>query len=119
MRKEALEQVLGRTIAELSECLTDQGQRDLRQTRLTEMEDEVGAVGDELIRRLLTAVLERQAGQTAETQGCPRCGGPLAIQSDQATPLQTRRGKVHWRQPVRRCGACRRDFFPSGESTRL
>ena len=48
MRQEALQQTLARCVADLSACLTDQGARDLRETRLTEMEDEFGGVADPL-----------------------------------------------------------------------
>ena len=48
MRQEALQQALEWSVADLSACLTDQGARDLRGTRLTEMEDELGGVADPL-----------------------------------------------------------------------
>ena len=119
MRQEALQQVLERCVAELSACLTDQGTRDLRGTRLTDMEDELGTLTDQLVRQLLPALLRQQAEQFADAECCPRCGGALDEKPDQTTPLETRRGRVHWKQPVRRCQACRRDFFPSGQSAGL
>lgn len=119
MRQEALQGVLERCVAELSACLTDSGTRDLRETRLTEMEDELGAVADQLVRQVLPALLRQQAGQVADSGVCPRCGEPLEEKPDQTTLLQTRRGRVHWKQPARRCNKCRRDFFPSGQSAGL
>ena len=119
MRQEALQQVLERCVAELSACLTDHGTRDLRQTRLTEMEDELGVVADQLVREVLPALLRQQASQGADSGMCPQCGEPLDEKPDQTTPLLTRRGRVHWKQPVRRCNRCRRDFFPSGQSVGL
>ncbi|OYV85691.1 MAG: hypothetical protein B7Z73_13080 [Planctomycetia bacterium 21-64-5] len=84
------------------------------------MEDEACEVADELVRQLLPNLLRRQAAQVAdETECCPRCGGALDEKPDRTTPLATRRGRVHWKQPVRRCEACRRDFFPSGQSVGL
>jgi transposase len=120
MRQEALQQVVQRCVSELETCLTESGTRDLRATGLAEMEDELCQVADELVRQLLPTLLRRQATQVAEgAECCPRCGGALDEKPDRTTPLETRRGRVSWKQPVRRCKTCRRDFFPSGESPRL
>ena len=119
MRQEAVQQTLARCVAELSACLTDQGTRDLRETRLTEMEDEVCGMADQLVRQVLPALLRQQAEQVADAECCPQCGGALDEKPDQTTPLETRRGRVHWKQPTRRCKTCRRDFFPSGQSSGL
>lgn len=119
MRQEALQKTLQRCGGELAACLTDQGARDFRETRLSELEDELGDVADQLVGQVLSTLLRQQAEQVAEAVCCPRCGGVLDEKLDQTTPLQTRRGRVHWKQPVRRCPACRRDFFPSGQGTGL
>ena len=119
MRQEAVRQALERAVVDLSECLTDRGTRDLRATRLADMEDELCTLADQMVLQLMPALLHRQAQQVADADVCPRCGGALDEQPDQTRLLQTRRGRVHWKQPVRRCPACRRDFFPSGQGAGL
>ena len=119
MRQEALRETLERCVAQLAACLTDQGTRDFRETRLTDMEDELGKVANQLVQQVLPVLLRQQGEQVADAACCPRCGGILDEKPDQTTPLQTRRGRVHWKQPVRRCNTCRRDFFPSGQGTGL
>lgn len=119
MRQEAVLQWMKRTVDDLSACLTEQGRRDLRETQFSELEDEVCAAADLLVRQVLPVMLRQQAAQVVDGHDCPRCRGALDDKPDQTTSLETRRGRVHWRQPVRRCKTCRRDFFPSGESTGL
>jgi uncharacterized protein with PIN domain len=113
MSSNAIEETLERVVEEFGRVLLEEGKRDLRETRLTEMEDEMDEVGLELIRRLLSKMLALQAEQTAEAQRCPRCRESLTERPSEPKPLLVRRGKIHWQQPVRRCESCRRDFFPS------
>jgi uncharacterized protein with PIN domain len=113
MASKEMEAAMDRTVEEFGQLLLEGGKRDLRATRLTEMEDETDEIGLELIRRLLAKTLALQAEQAAEVECCPRCGGALTEKEDEEKPLMMRRGKVQWQQPVRRCTTCRRDFFPS------
>lgn len=119
MRQGAIQETLQRCAAELAACLSEQGSRDFRDTRLSELEDELCEAADLLVRQILPVLLRQQAQQVRDGEGCPQCGGRLDEKPDQTTSLETRRGRVHWKQPVRRCQACRRDFFPSGQSTWL
>lgn len=98
--------------------LTDGGGRDLSATRLTEMEDEVYGLLDRLGGQM-QALLQHQAEEICEVEKCPGCGGPLEARPPQTKTLRLKRNEVCWRQPVLRCGRCRRDFFPSGEGARL
>lgn len=99
--------------------LTDGGGRDLSATRLTEIEDEVYGLLDRLGGQMLQALLQHQAEEICEVEKCPGCGGPLEARPPQTKTLRLKRNEVCWRQPVLRCGRCRRDFFPSGEGARL
>jgi len=108
-----------RTVAQVSQALldelTEKGTRDLTATRLSQIEEAVYGLVDEVTERVVRGVLEDQAGQSKAIDTCPRCGGGFEDQEDQAKSLKLRRGQVEWQQPVKRCPRCRRDFFPSGE----
>lgn len=99
------------TLALLEE-LTEQGTRDLTTMRLSDIEDEVYGVVDTVGKRLVRGLLEDQARQD-QAETCPDCGGGLQDKPPEEKSLTLRRGDVAWKQPVKRCGACRRDFFPS------
>jgi uncharacterized protein with PIN domain len=110
------EELLSGLVKASVQGVTEGGQRDLSTTRLEEMEDEVYRLADELSAQVLKALLQQQAEQADASESCPCCGKALEPKEPQPKTLQLRRGKVHWRQPVRRCKQCRRDFFPSGGS---
>lgn len=119
MRQEAREEALRHCVSVLAAYVTADGTRDFRETRLTQMEEELGEAADVLVREVLATVLRQQPEQVATDCVCPRCGGVLEEKPPAQTPLLTRRGPVHWLQPVRRWPACRRDFFPSGQGVGL
>jgi len=98
---------------ELMDELTDHGCRDLSELRMTELESEVCELVDAITRRTIQGVLEAQT-QACAMKNCPQCGQPLEDKPSQKKTLLTLRGEVTWEQPVKRCTACRCDFFPSG-----
>jgi uncharacterized protein with PIN domain len=110
------EDVIQRLAAELTSALTENGQRDLRECRLADLEAEVMEASTRVARAALTGALQDQGKQVPAAECCPGCGGPLVSKPPQTKALKTQSGRVAWRQAVQRCPACRRDFFPSDES---
>jgi hypothetical protein len=108
--------VIQRLAKELRSALTEDGRRDLRECRLVDLETEVLEASTRLVRATLTRALHDQAEQVGTAECCPSCRGPLATKPPQTKALKTQAGRVGWQQPVQRCPACRRDFFPSDES---
>jgi len=98
---------------ELIDELTDGGRRDLSQLRMDDLESEVYDLVDAITQRAVRGVLEEQV-HSCEFSHCPRCHGKLEDKPPQKKTLTTGRGDVTWNQPVKRCTACRCDFFPSG-----
>jgi uncharacterized protein with PIN domain len=112
--------VMDRCVRELREVLKGVNLDELKDKPWNELERPAVEAGDWVGRKLLQALLERQADDVSrEAETCPACGGTLERRPDEPQPLQTRRGWVSWQQPVRRCPRCRRDFFPSGASSGL
>lgn len=105
-------------IAQISQELLDEltagGTRDLTEVNLSQMEREAHEAADRVTQRLLQGMLEDQASQ-ARADCCPCCQGPLKDQPPDERPLILQRCQVQWKQPVKRCPKCRRDFFPSGD----
>lgn len=98
---------------ELIEELTDHGRRDLSQLRMEDLESEAYELVDAITRRAVRGVLEEQV-RACEMSNCPQCGRELDDKPPEEKTLTTQRGEVTWNQPVKRCKACRCDFFPSG-----
>ena len=102
---------------ELIELLTDGGRRDLRQLRMDDLEEEVYGLVDEITQRTLRGVVEDQAQVCpSDWVNCPKCGQVLVDKPPEEKSLLSQRGEIVWRQPVKRCTACRCDFFPSSQS---
>jgi uncharacterized protein with PIN domain len=107
--------VVDRCVRDLREVMKGSNLEQLKDKRWNELEGPAVEAGDLVAQQLLQALLEEQAGEVGKaTAVCPVCGAALEVKPDESQPLQTRRGWVSWRQPVRRCPRCRRDFFPSG-----
>ena len=98
---------------ELMDELTDHGRRDLSQLRMDDLEREAYELVDAITRRAVRGVLEDQV-HACEMTHCPQCGRELEDKPPEEKTLTTQRGEVTWNQPVKRCLACRCDFFPSG-----
>ena len=113
------EDVIQRLAKELKSVLTENGQRDLRECRLADLEAEVLEASTRVARATLTGALHDQAQQVPAAACCPACQGPLESKPPQTKTLKTQAGCVTWQQTVQRCPACRRDFFPSGPGAGL
>ena len=89
-------------------------------TKMTELEDVVVAIREQLSERMLADALARQA-ETAEPKPaaydqCPSCGGAVEpSREDEPRLVQTRGGEAAWSEPQGYCRQCRRSFFPSVE----
>jgi hypothetical protein len=77
---------------------------------------ELEAAGHRLGRAVAQATTERLAAARAERltepQPCPTCGQVCAV-THRERELETVDGPIELAEPVCRCSACRRDFFPS------
>ena len=100
--------------------LTESGQlADLGNADLDAIENEVIDSVDAITRDVISKLLGQQSDQTEPPKCCPKCGGALCEKPSQGRSMQSRRGRVHFKCDVFRCEACRLDFFPSVQNTRL
>lgn len=74
---------------------------------------------DQLTRDVISKLLGKQAQLVEIPPNCPRCGAKLCPKPSQGRSLESRRGSVHFKTNVAHCEACRLDFFPSVQSSRL
>ena len=120
MCSQRLDAALQKCVGELRAVLREEGLDELAAKRWDDLEGPATDVGDTLTRKLLQMLLAEQAEEMDQSpEACSHCGTRFVPKPDQARRLQTRRGHVHWKQPVRRCTKCRRDFFPSGQGIGL
>lgn len=93
-------------------------------TKLTEIEDTLLALRQQLSENMLAEALQRQADaeKPQELTCCPGCGRETQSEpqkpdksNKQAEPrcLQTRTGEAQWHEPKSYCCKCRQAFFPS------
>ena len=115
MLPDEVQSVMDKCVRDLCAALVEVKFDQLKDKRWNELEGPAVEAGDWVGRELLKALLEKQGADVSrEADVCPLCGAPLETRPDEPQPLQTRRGWISWRQPVRRCPRCRRDFFPQG-----
>jgi uncharacterized protein with PIN domain len=108
------EDLVRRVSAMLLDELTDGGKRDLSTMRLGDLENEVFGLADQISKGVAERLLQGQAEQTSQKKRvCACCQGELVPKPARQRTLQLRRGEARWAEPVWRCPACRRDFFPS------
>lgn len=87
-------------------------------TTLEELEELVVQLGQDFSRRLLRAILQKQADQPtpSEREHCPQCQSSDKLDDpDDPEPriVTTRVGDAEWSEPKQYCRRCRRNFFPS------
>jgi hypothetical protein len=86
----------------------------------TEREDRACEVTDGLARWLMQEHLAQdQATDPGVEVDCPICGGPVRYALPEQAEREvrefvTRRGKIEYERAARRCGRCRKVFFPPG-----
>jgi len=69
-------------------------------------------MGRAVIEGAIQEVLQKQSQRLGDRQPCPGCGQACRVDKKPRT-VQVRGGTVGYDEPVCRCPACRRDFFPS------
>jgi hypothetical protein len=100
--------------------LMESGQlADLGNASLEAIENETIDSIDAITREVISKLLGKQADQTEPPKCCPKCGGELCEKLSQGRSMESRRGRVHFKCNVFHCEACRLDFFPSVQNTRL
>ncbi len=88
------------------------------QPDLSQIEDEVLALREELGESMLHAILAAQeAEQPAAVPSCPQCGQPLEAKGHRPHQTVTRVGEVTLSREYYYCPACQRGFFPPGSAT--
>ena len=88
-------------------------------TKFSRIEADALEVGRELSR----LIMQQAVGEQAQRVPSPALedadsGESAAVIGTQPTVIETTAGEVQWKQPKTRLSQARRDFFPSGESTR-
>lgn len=69
-------------------------------------------MGRAVIEGAIQEILQKQSQRLGDHQPCPECGQSCLVDKRPRT-IQVRGGSVVYDEPVCRCPACRRDFFPS------
>jgi len=69
-------------------------------------------VGQAVIKGIIEEVLKNQLQLLGDHQPCPQCARACAVETEPRA-IQGRGGTIQYDEPVCRCPACRRDFFPS------
>jgi hypothetical protein len=69
-------------------------------------------MGQAVIEGAIQEILRKQSQRLGDHQPCPECGRASPVDKRPRT-IQVRGGAVTYDEPVGRCPACRRDFFPS------
>jgi hypothetical protein len=69
-------------------------------------------MGRAVIEGAIQEILRAQSQCLGDHQPCPQCGRACLLDKRPRT-IQVRGGTVAYDEPVGRCPACRRDFFPS------
>ena len=69
-------------------------------------------MGQAVIEGAVQEILRKQSQRLGDHQPCPTCGRACPVDKQPRT-IQVRGGTVAYDEPVCRCPACRRDFFPS------
>lgn len=88
-------------------------------TKFSQIETESLEVGRELSRLMMEqAVGEQSQRVPSSTLEEADSGEPAAVIGTEPSVLETTAGEVQWKQPKTRLSKARRDFFPSGPSTR-
>jgi len=85
---------------------------------LTQMEDEILALREELSRAMLGSILNAQEGQQpAEGEKCPNCGRALRYKGRRTGQIESRIGEADLERGYYYCPECQTGIFPPGSST--
>lgn len=105
---------LGQIARELGRAISPNGRP--RGTKVSELEDVAGNLGDEIARQLIETHIRGQAEERPDDElgEGPSGGGPARKAPDRPRVLTTTRGDLAWRERVANGPDWRRAFFPSG-----
>src|SRR5262249_19424350 len=85
-------------------------------TKLTEIEDVLLEIREDLTQKMLRLTLAQQPAAAHQApqpyRHCPGCQQPLPCDEIIPRILQTRAGEAQWAEPEGYCDRCRRAFFP-------
>jgi hypothetical protein len=68
-------------------------------------------MGQAVIQGAIEEILKTRSKRLGDHQPCPGCGRACPVDKEPRT-IEVRGGTVRYDEPVCRCPACRRDFFP-------
>lgn len=109
-----------RKLAELAELVAAERfgaagvPKELTFSEIEEIGHQVGRLAAGTVDRTLQ---ERHAEHVEAAEPCPQCGASCVVEAtSRRRSLQTRDGTVELAEPVARCRACQRDFFPSASA---
>ena len=69
-----------------------------------------------LTRGTIEEILRSQFQLLGDQQPCPQCSRPCPVKKEPRT-MAVRGGTIDYEEPICRCPACRRDFFPSASQS--
>lgn len=83
--------------------------------KLSQLEEKVLRVRQQLGQRLLKALVEDQeARQPAEPPKCPTCGAEMRYKGQKGTAIETRLGGIEVERGYYYCAHCESGLFPPG-----
>ena len=83
--------------------------------KLSEIEEKVLAMRQQLGKRVLKAVIEDQdARQPAEPPKCPTCRAEMRYKGQKGTDIETRLGGIRVKRGYYYCAHCESGLFPPG-----
>jgi hypothetical protein len=81
--------------------------------KLSQMEEKVLVVRQQLGQRLLKAMIEDQeARQPTQAPPCPTCGGEMRYKGHKGSDIETRLGGIKVERGYYYCTACESGLFP-------
>jgi len=112
-RQKALQAKANQIIEDLLDW-TDQTERP----NLTQMEDKILALREQLRRAMLAELLSAQESQQPVAGGpCPACGRPLRFKGRRGVQVESRVGGTTVERGYSYCPVCRSGIFPPGSAT--
>jgi hypothetical protein len=93
-------------------------EREADAPKLSQLEERVLAVRQQLGQRLLKALIEDQAArQPAEPSFCPTCGVGMRYKGQKGTDIETRLGGIRVERGYYYCAHCESGLFPPESAT--
>jgi uncharacterized protein with PIN domain len=85
---------------------------------LTQIEDEILALREQLSKSMLESVLDAQeATQPAQVETCPTCGQALHFKGRRKVQVESRVGAAALERGYYHCPDCGQGIFPPGSAT--